>query len=568
VRPERTAWLMLAPALGVIGVVVLLPLAQAAYLSVTDSQPDFLGSWIGLENYRRLLADASFFEALQTTLVFTVSSAGLSFVLGLAAALSLKDEFRGRWIVLVVFTLPWVFPTVVSATIFRMMLNEEFGILHYLAEGVGLVNGSILIDRMETLIASILIDVWRTVPFVTLLLLGSLRSIPQELHDAAKMDGASRWQRLWSITLPLLRPTIAVVCLFRVLDAARVFDLFWVMSQQLDSISTFVYTAVARSDLNFALGNAAAVLVFFGTAVICALFMWAGGLHEESALRFAGLPGGPESPRGRRWVGRYLLLVPVLIVVLGPVAWTLRTSMITPAELTSSPTALIPREPTLLWYEGVRNDPDFLRGLVNSAAVAGVTTATCLFVGSLAAYAIARARSRTTRKALPLILAVAFFPPVAVLAPLFFGLTQIGLIDTYWALILPDAAFVLPISTWLLIGFFSALPQDLEDAARVDGASTGQLLWRVLAPLAAPGLAATAAIAFVLVANEYLFARTFTFDSYSQPVTVWLADTVSQVSFAGFGFTAAASVVIIVILAAVVAPFLRRVTGGSSATDG
>ena len=273
VNPERrAAYYMILPALLIILVVALYPVAYSVYLSFFGSTINSVGSFVGFENYARMFANQEFIEGLTNTLVFTVVSVLLEFVIGLAIALAVNRAFRGRGLVRAAVLVPWAFPTVISAVMWRLMLQDQVGIINYVANALGVISGPILSDRTLLMIAAILIDVWKTTPFMVLLLLAGLQTIPEDLYEAARIDGANAVQRFTRITLPLLKPAILVAVLFRTLDAWRVYDLFWAMSnRELESLSTFVYKAVRVSQLNFPVGNAAAVFVFF-TALLIAIF--------------------------------------------------------------------------------------------------------------------------------------------------------------------------------------------------------------------------------------------------------------------------------------------------------
>jgi trehalose/maltose transport system permease protein len=273
VNPERrAAYYMILPALLIILVVALYPVAYSVYLSFFGATINSVGSFVGFENYARMFANQEFIEGLTNTLVFTAVSVLLEFVIGLAIALAVNQAFRGRGLVRAAVLVPWAFPTVISAVMWRLMLQDQVGIINYVANALGVISGPILSDRTLLMIAAILIDVWKTTPFMALLLLAGLQTIPEDLYEAARIDGANAVQRFTRITLPLLKPAILVAVLFRTLDAWRVYDLFWAMSnRELESLSTFVYKAVRVSQLNFPVGNAAAVFVFF-TALLIAIF--------------------------------------------------------------------------------------------------------------------------------------------------------------------------------------------------------------------------------------------------------------------------------------------------------
>jgi multiple sugar transport system permease protein len=190
----------------------------------------------------------------------------------MAIALAINRAFRGRGLVRAAILVPWAFPTVISAVMWRLMFQDQVGIIQYVANTLGIISEPVLSDRTLMLIAVILIDVWKTTPFMALLLLAGLQTIPGEVYEAARVDGASVVQRFFRITLPLLKPTILVAVLFRTLDAYRIFDLFWAFSQQqLESLATFVYEGVRISQLQYAQGNAASVFIFV-TAFLIAIF--------------------------------------------------------------------------------------------------------------------------------------------------------------------------------------------------------------------------------------------------------------------------------------------------------
>lgn len=271
----RVAAVMLSPALIVIVGVALIPVVATIYLSFHDASVARTGPYNGLTNYRSLLTDPEFRTAASNTAVFTVVSVTLELLLGLSAALALHRHFAGRGLTRAAVLVPWAFPVVVSALMWRLMLQDQIGIVAYLAKKLHVTSGSILSDQTSLMVASIGVDVWKTTPFMTLLILAGLQTIPREVSEASRIDGASSRQNLWHITLPLLRTTILVALLFRTLEAWSVYDLFWVMSgQQLDSLSTYIYKAVRVSELNFGPGTAAAVLIFASSIVIALSYLW------------------------------------------------------------------------------------------------------------------------------------------------------------------------------------------------------------------------------------------------------------------------------------------------------
>ncbi len=282
--PERrTAYLMVLPALFIILLVAFFPIMYAIVLSLTDSTVVQFGSFVGLENYVEMFQNPDFLVGLSNTLIFTVVSVALEFFIGLGIALAINQAFRGRGLVRAAILVPWAFPTVISAVMWRLMFQDQVGVINYVVNALGIISQPILSDRTLLLAGAILVDVWKTTPFMALLLLAGLQTISGDVYEAARVDGANVIQRFFRITLPLLKGTILVALLFRTLDSYRVFDLFWAMSnRELDSLSTFVYEGVRISQLQFAQGNAAAVFIFVTAFLLALFFIYGLGMQTST----------------------------------------------------------------------------------------------------------------------------------------------------------------------------------------------------------------------------------------------------------------------------------------------
>lgn len=277
------AYYMVLPTLVIILAVAFYPILYSIWLSLHEATLNNLGNFVGIQNYVEMFQNGDFREALYNTTLFTVISVSIEFVVGLAIALAINRAFRGRGLVRAAVLVPWAFPTAISAAMWRLMFQDQVGIIQYVVSKLGLISEPILNDRTLLLIASIAVDAWKTTPFMALLLLAGLQTIPGDVYEAARVDGASVIQRFFSITLPLLKPAILVALLFRTLDSWRIYDLFWVMSdRQLESLSTFVYKGVRISQLQFAEGNAAAVFIFLSAFVIAIFFIKVLGMQTTT----------------------------------------------------------------------------------------------------------------------------------------------------------------------------------------------------------------------------------------------------------------------------------------------
>ena len=234
-REKLAAWTMVAPALLVTMLFALYPVMDSLWLSLHNiyiGLPQLGSPFIGPDNYLTLVRDPVAHQALAVTLAFVVLSTLLELACGLIIALVIHERFRGRGLVRAAILIPWAIPTVVASQLWRYIFNDQYGFANLL------VFGEHVTDYVPWLAYPgvafgivVLADVWKTSSFAALLILAGLQVIPDDLYDAARVDGATAWQRFWHITLPLLKPALLLALLFRTMDAFRVFDLVFVMTQ-------------------------------------------------------------------------------------------------------------------------------------------------------------------------------------------------------------------------------------------------------------------------------------------------------------------------------------------------
>ena len=276
---ERLAWLLVAPSIIVVALVALYPLFQSFRLSFTNAR---FGStrpemYVGFDNYVRLINDNVFISALQHTITFTVASVAIETVLGIAIALIIHSNFTGRGVVRTSMLIPWAIPTVVSSQLWRFMYNQDNGVINdILVNRLGILDSPIpwIANATTSLPAIIAVDVWKTTPFMALLLLAGLQIIPGDIYEAATVDGASKWQQFWQITLPLLKPALLVALIFRTLDAFRVFDVVFVLKgAALDTITLAIYARQTMIDEQWlGRGAAASVVIFLCIALLVVVY--------------------------------------------------------------------------------------------------------------------------------------------------------------------------------------------------------------------------------------------------------------------------------------------------------
>jgi trehalose/maltose transport system permease protein len=232
-RQKRLAWYLIVPAVFVVFLVIGYPLIQVLVYSFMKYKLDGVTppSFAGIDNYLFIFSDSDFWHAVWITLIFTFFSVTIESVLGLTVALVANSNFKGRTFLRVAILIPWAIPTVVSSQIWRWMFNDIYGVVNVILANLHIIPHKLawLATPATALPVIIAVDVWKTTPFMSLLLLAGLQLIPGDLYEAASIDGATGIRKFFSVTLPLVTPTLLVALIFRTLDALRVFDIFYIM---------------------------------------------------------------------------------------------------------------------------------------------------------------------------------------------------------------------------------------------------------------------------------------------------------------------------------------------------
>ncbi|MBD1906121.1 sugar ABC transporter permease [Funiculus sociatus GB2-A5] len=269
-REQRTSWILLLPALLLLLFVYAYPIGRAFWLSLftenlgTELKPVFSG----FANYARMAGDGRFWQSFWTTTIFTSASVFFELLLGMAIALVLNQKFLGRGLVRTTAILPWALPTALIGLAWAWIFNDQFGVVNDILLRLGLIKTGInwLGDPTLAMMAVIFADVWKTTPFISILLLAGLQSISPDLYEAHSIDGATPWQNFTRITLPLLLPQILIALLFRFAQAFGIFDLIAVMTGggpggATEVVSLYIYSTVMRY-LDFGYGAALVVVTF------------------------------------------------------------------------------------------------------------------------------------------------------------------------------------------------------------------------------------------------------------------------------------------------------------------
>jgi len=295
----RAAWIFLSPMLVVLALVAAWPLARTIWFGFTDASLSAIGEWnfVGLDNYLGrydgewfgLLADGDWWRAVYNTLWFAAVSVALETVLGMIVALVLHRAFVGRGLVRAAVLIPWAIPTIVSAKMWSWMLNDQFGVINAVLMTLGVIDTPVAWTASPdtAMWAVVMVDVWKTTPFMALLLLAGLQMIPADCYEAARVDGVGALRVFFRVTLPLIRPALVVAVVFRALDALRVFDLIYVLTANSpDTMSMSVYARQQLVDFQeVGIGSAASTLLFMVIAVLTVITLMAGRVD------LAGRPG-------------------------------------------------------------------------------------------------------------------------------------------------------------------------------------------------------------------------------------------------------------------------------------
>jgi trehalose/maltose transport system permease protein len=291
-----TAWLFLLPMIIVVILVAGWPLYRTVWFSFTDANLSDLSTaqYIGVANYLEyfdgewygVLADPEWWNAVWNTVYFSVVSVFLETVLGLIIALVLNAKFAGRNLVRAAVLIPWAIPTIVSAKMWGWMMNDQYGILNHMLLSIGLIAEPLAWTASSDLAMTsvIIADVWKTTPFMALLILAALQMLPSDCYEAARVDGINPVKVFFRVTLPLIKPALLVAIIFRLLDALRIFDLIYVLTS--NSSDTMTMSVYARQQLvdfqEVGYGSAASTLLFFIVALATALYLTLGRVRFDA----------------------------------------------------------------------------------------------------------------------------------------------------------------------------------------------------------------------------------------------------------------------------------------------
>ena len=566
-RDWKVGYLFVLPMVLVMALLIFWPFVSAIFISTTSL--NFLTGEtvdVGFRNYQRLWTNSDFLQSMQNTIQFTFWSLALKFVIGMTVALILNSRLPFRSLLSGIMLLPWIVPEIVTALAWKSIYDPMFGGLNPILQGAGIIDRPLgwLSDPDMAMGSIISVNVWKGIPFFVLLLLAGLKAIDREQIEAAQVDGANAIQRFRNVTLPGLRYVIVVTLLLSFISTFNQFGLPFLMTGGGPSGATKLYSILAYEKALGSLQYGPGIAIAFSVAPLMAILIWllarfmrhddrrdgasergpgiadrllAGGtwlvnrfidfVFLPIQLVFVGLewmvrkvrvasgrsPLQPILRQSARSSGgslaRLLVLAPLLVFVIFPFYWIVTTSLKTTSQISERRSIFWPEPATTDQYTSLLQDTPFLTWLLNSVFVAAVSTLVSVALASLAAYALSRLRFRGASLLTTLLLITYLLPGTLLFIPLYQTLTAMGVINSHAALIITYPTFLLPFATWVLMGYFRSIPIELEEAARIDGASRLYIFWRITLPLAAPAILSVTLFAFTNAWNEFLFAFVF-----------------------------------------------------------
>jgi multiple sugar transport system permease protein len=602
----------------VIGVSVY-PVGYAVWTSLHNKNPAMgLDVWVGLDNYRTVFQSAEFRKAFWVTARFAIASTALSMLLGLGIALVLNQRFHGRGLLRSVILVPWAMSGTVVGVLWAWIYDGGYGTLNGVLYRLGFIEEyrawlsvyELPLLGSAALYLVVIAFVWNSAPMAALFILAALQSVPNSLYSAAKMDGASAWQRFRYITLPWLRPMLLLVLILSTINSIMAFDLIYFLTKGGPGMETTVFSWLGYNTIFgfFQFGQGTAILLTLTLLCLVLAFVYMQLLDRKPTVK-ADLKGPSEattqdleedlrrrtvthatelaalsrssgeggftppppswrsSPTARALKARAIYLPALLIAIwsLAPVVWLFICSVSPFTDLLVKPPKFIP-DASLDNYRRIFTGTP----AVSAAAV----TIICLILGSLSGYAYARlSHVKFLGPTLIGMMMTRMVPGLAIMVPWFIlfsneiPFTDYRLANSKLALIISYSSFSIPLVLWIMKTYFETIPSNLERAAAVDGCNRLQTLYRVVLPLSVPGLIAAGLFSFIAAWNEFIFALNLAQDVDSMTITYVIAQIFGVVLYGpqNYGTLFAAGILAILPPVALAFIFQRYLVQGLTA---
>lgn len=582
------AYAFMAPTVILMGGIIAFPFLRAFYISFTNTTTLQIGPFVGLTNYINLWKDVFFRRAIVVTAQFTFWSVLLKLLVGILASVLLHrlGAKADLWTGLVL--LPWIMPDIVRAITWKSLLDPLYGGLNRLLLDLHIIKQPLLfLGGLSTALPTVIVvNLWQGIPFFTINLLAGLKAIDQELYEAAAIDGAGSWRQFLHITLPGLRYVIIVVTLLSTIWTFNTFGLIFLLTGGGPMDSTKVYSILAY---NYAIGahrygpgiavsmTMAPVLGVF--IVILGRYMMSGRrLYEEHTAREPGpisqllatiawpfrmiihglvalfwlindsverlveglgrairsLEGkGTDVARVRRrpkWLRGLAPMVTLILLLtfeLLPFYWVIVTAFKTELQITRFLNVFWPTPWSLDQFQRLLGPSrNFLVWLKNTVIISCVTPILSTLIASCSAYALTRLRWRGAGTFSRAVLVAYLMPGIMMLIPIYQLFSWLRITNSLFSLILSYPTFSLPFAIWLMMGYYSTIPEELEAAALIDGCNRFQTFLKVVLPLTRPALMAVALFGVTQAWSEFLFAYVMIQSESKMTIPVGLAQMI------------------------------------------
>ena len=589
-RDWGVAYLFMVPTVILMGGIIAFPFLRAFYISFTNTTTLQIGPFVGLTNYINLWKDIFFRRSVVITARFTLSAVALKLLVGILASVLLHrlGNKAGFWTGLVL--LPWIMPDIVRAITWKSVLDPLYGGVNRLLVDLHLVRQPLpfLTGVDSALPTLIVVNLWQGIPFFTINLLAGLKSIDQELYEAAAIDGASPWRQFLHITLPGLRYVIIVVALLSTIWTFNSFGLIFLLTGGGPMDATKVYSILSY---NYAIGGhryGPGIAVSMTMAPVLGIFIVILGRHMMSgrrlyedhaekepgsvlqallvlawplrmlirlllaifwlvndgveraiagigkligAIRRADGQHAAASVRRRpRWLRQVfptIALILLLIFELLPFYWVIVTAFKTELQITRFEKVYWPIPWSLEQFERLLGPArNFVVWLKNTVIISCVTPILSTMIAAASAYALTRLRWRGAGPFSNIVLVAYLMPGIMMLIPIYQLFSWLRLTNSLFSLILSYPTFSLPFAIWLMMGYYSSIPVELEEAALIDGCNRFQAFFRVVLPLTRPALLAVALFGVTQAWSEFLFAYVMIQSESKMTIPVGLAQMI------------------------------------------
>ena len=594
--------------LAIYTIFVISPFVQAFYYSMTDwSGFSKSMNFVGLANYVALLDDPVFLKAVYNSIVLAVILPPLVIVLSLTLAtlITVGGESRGETrglkhsgIYRVISFFPYTIPAIVIGILWAQMYDPSNGLLNGILTAMGFEffqSFAWLGDERTAMGASIFVITWSMVGFYMVLFIAAIKGIPAEVYEAARVDGAGRFRTAISVTVPMIRDTIRTAYIYLGILALDAFVYMQALNPSGGPANSTVVisqhllnTAFKKGKFGYAtsMGATLAIITLLFAALVFFIFWWTGRPKKFDAVaaptkpveRVAPTAAAPQTagahervaPRKTIWTDKtvatisHFALIAWVVVIVAPMLWVLMSSFKTTSQILSSPFTL-PTSLTFENYISAWTSASIGTYFLNTVIVVASALVIVMLLGAMCAYVLARYEFKGNKVIYYLMLAGLTFPVFLAVVPLFMTLRSFGLLNTFPGLIITYVAFALPFTVFFLYAFFRTLPQEIAEAAALDGAGPWRIFFTIMLPMAGPGLASVAIFNFLGLWNQFLLPIALNTNSANYVLSQGMASFASQAGYAvNFGALFAAVVITVLPVLATYIVFQRQLQGSVS----